>query len=218
MLLGLLWRFKMNCIILDRRFIRNKKYKMELLLCKSLQKPKQILKILFSRFLWEDLPNLEVEALLKLAILEKDNLILEAFRAIRLNMSKYLVRKRVNALLLYQGRKPLSRRFLDSTKHVKLDISWEIDQSDHTIKTVYTGWRRHQNDQGSLNTSTIEYDRMLHEDFIVDEVQYFRSVLTVGYFPENPQQDEVTLMSAIKRAETVKFFSLTKEVFQNENL
>lgn len=208
----------MKTIILDRRFIRKKTYKMELLLCKSLQKPKNVLKILFSRFLWEDLPNLELEALLKLAILEKDNLILEAFRAIRLNLSKYLVRKRVNTLLIYQGRKPLSRRFLDSTKRVKLDISWEIDQSDHTINKVYTGWRRHQNDHGSLNTSNIEYDRMLHEDFIVDEVQYLRSVLTVGYFPENPQQDKVTLMSAIKRAETVKFFSLTKEVFKDENL
>lgn len=207
----------MKLIILDRRFIRNKKHVMELLLCKSFQKPKKILRILFARFLWEELSDLEIEGLLKLAIREKDNLVLEAFKAIRLNIPKYLVRKRVNALLVFLGSKPLSRRFLDSTRHVKLDFSWEIDRSDHTINTVYTGWRRHQNDHGSLNTSNIEIDRMLHEDFIVDEIKLFNSVLTVGYIPENPQ-DEMSLMTALKRAETVKFFTIIKEVFNEENL
>lgn len=167
------------------------------------------LRKIFLNFLWDRLSDLEFEAMLLLALEVKDDLVLEAFKAFRDQVPLTLLRSRVNAYCILKNLKPFSRREYLSTKCFRFLVLDEDTFDQQPRIKSYSGWRRHQNDQGSLRPGVhpYEYSEPIEPEDILDENNSIREYLSVGR--QSPPENESTLMMAIRIAETEKFRSLT---------
>lgn len=190
-----------------------------LIIDSQFKKIRKIAKYLFSKLLWDELNSQELEAFLSICLKLNLELELEAFKALMLTRNKILIRKRVNALLLYLRRKPLSKRYWSSISPIQVSVSEKRIHRDISVPEKYSGWKRHQNDQGSLNPSKIDFNRQESTELILSEFDIITSVLSVGSLPSSSNSVDITsLMMALIKAETDKFRSLILEVFNEENL
>ena len=151
---------------------------------------------------------MELEALIYLAVEMNDELILETLR-LRGSLFRSLLRARFNALRRLFRKQPLDLKYFLSSNDflIKVEEDKILSPSSHVRK--YTGWARHQNDQGSINPFHIDPKPLeVTENIMKINI---RSALTVGRILPSETGGESSLMSALIRAETVKFIQLVEE-------
>lgn len=177
----------------------------------SRKKGKTLRKI-FLKFLWDSVSTLELEVLLLLALEVNEIRILEAFRAFSGGLSLTLLRARINAYSRLKGLKPFSRREFLSSKGFLFSIAERTFFDQLPKHKSYSGWRRHQNDQGSLRPVTHPYEfsePIIPNDFDEEIIFSLREFLSVGRL--SPRGNESPLKMAIIRAETEIFLNFLKE-------
>lgn len=183
-------------------------WRRRLQLLSSSSKRKITLKKFFTKFLWSGCNSLELEALIYLAVEMNDELILETLR-LRENLFLSLLRARFNALRRLMRKQPLDLKYFLSSNDFILIVKEDkiLSPSSHVRK--YTGWARHQNDQGSINPFHIDPMPLeVTDNFMKINI---RSALTVGRILPSETGGESSLTSALIRAETVKFLQLVEE-------
>lgn len=174
----------------------------------------QVSEMLFLKFLWGEISDREFEALTLFSL--ENETIFWFLKELKNNKSKFLLRKRVNAHRLFSGTEPLSKRLFESVRNcfIKVDsLQW---YEDRPKPEKYSGWKRHQNDQGSLRTTSLEFERQEAPGDIENNLLSIKTVLTVGVL--SPSENGNSLKMAYSNAETVKYLKILKEVFKNENL
>lgn len=175
-----------------------------LVYCESRNR-KVILRKFFLKFLWDKLSPAEYEAFILLAIEEGDEIILNTIKVFN-DIPKNLLIARLNALCTITGRKPFLLREYLSSKGFLLLVDSEIVQAPSSSIERYTGWKRHQNDQGSLSPHKEDPFPLIPEE-IVNEYDILKA-LTVGVIHFG---GEGSLTMALIKAETVLFHELVKE-------
>jgi hypothetical protein len=160
---------------------------------------------LFLRFLWDEVSELEIEALVLLSLEENEELVLETLKVSE-TVPRNLLRARVNAFCILINRKPFSLREFLSSKSFFLNVETDIDFSPPSSVKKYTGWKRHQNDQGSLLPDIEEPLPYSPEEYVIEF--NINSALTVGIIQLIKTAGEGSLTMAVINAETVKFNSL----------
>lgn len=197
--------------ILKSIFISNgKPLRRRLKVYSESSKKKVILRKLFSKFLWSTVNSLELEVLLNFALDLKEEYILEVIKYQKI-IPIFLLRARLNSLLIIEGFKPfLFREFLNIRGFFLIIESEEIQFNSSPSVDKYTGWRRHQNDQGSLAPD--KEDPFPLEPGNNLERYNISKALTVGIIHKS---GEDSLKRALIKAETVRFNLLVKE-FINE--
>jgi hypothetical protein len=175
-----------------------------LVYCESKNR-KIILRKFFLKFLWDKLSPAEYEAFILLAIEIGDEIILNTIKVSE-EIPKNLLIARLNALCTITRRKPFLLREYLSSKGFLLLVDSEIIQAPSSGIERYTGWKRHQNDQGSLSPHK-EDPFPLVPELIAEEFDILKA-LTVGVIHFS---GEGSLMMALIKAETVIFNDLVKE-------
>lgn len=182
------------------------------------KKISKVLRKLFSKYLWDKLSDLELEGILLMSIRVGENIILEAFRASQEGISQTLLRHRINAFQRLKGRKPFTRRELNSSRGFKIIIleTEEFEPVKNTKK--YSGWARHHNDQGSLRRGDKPYEFALpiSSETLIEESIILREFLSVGSLSLSNRENESSLMMAIRKAETESFNKLFLEELHDD--
>lgn len=169
---------------------------------------------LFSKFLWDKLSEIEVIAMIFLALELKDNFVLDTWKASS-TVSIELLRARVNALLSYLGKRPIRLREFLSLKGFFLRIEDEYFKYDPPSNNEsYTGWSKHHTDKGSLAPDLeIEEPLPVNPEIFADEFNFFIP-LSVGTIHLG---GEGSLKMALMKAETERFSKLVREFFNESN-
>lgn len=181
---------------------------------------KQILRTLLLKLFWseEGLSDIEWTGLTLLAL--EDMEILEIIKYFQRN-PMFLVRKLVNSWYIQRGEKPFSQREFFSRKGLEYEFNWALVHRPPPLHIEkYSSWKRHQNDQGSLNNSNIQIGRQLEGSFNEERIFSLRRALSVGILPIEPtnDKDKDSLKKAIISAETDFFLKLLKEVNNDPGL
>lgn len=176
-----------------------------------------------AKSLWSELSSSDQEVFILLCLkLKNAELGLELIKLQNHKVSKYLIRKRINTLLIWIGKDPITNRLWQSMKNLVVKSSWRDSSDSRLHKEIYSGWRRHQNDQGSLRHSS-EIEPLSLETGLLNmkDINLYLPVLSVGTIPEEiliNSQDNGSLTMALIKAETDRFKNIFKEVIKDENL
>lgn len=191
-----------------------------LVLDTEIRSKSKIIKYFLSKLLWEGLSDLEFEAFILFSLNNRDDLSLEVLKHFKTSISTDLLRKRINAFFIFKGLKPLSNRYWLSIKPLIFKLRRTSVWRQPRKPEKYSGWRRHQNDQGSLSPNNTELFRQDTTEIFMSNKDILISVLTVGSMLSGSigSVEETSLTSALMKAETVRFNSIIKEVLFNENL
>lgn len=172
--------------------------------------PQKTIRRLMHSFFRRELNSRGEEALIRLLLEFPNNFFLGAF-ALRDKLSRSTIRIRLNALLRLRGLIPLRNEEANSSNWSVVIKTWKEFRSLRPQKR-YSGWKRHQNDQGSLTPNKEDPFLEQYSDPIIleDEISFVKEVISVGILPPI-SGDKSSLKSAIIRAETEKFLKYLKE-------
>jgi len=135
-----------------------------------------LFKFLFLKWLWDELTSQELTFFLTLPETLSSREFIACARARASGLPKGAIRARLNGWLNLVGLKPLSRSRYESMKGIRYVLG-EVVLTDIPAKK-YSGWVRHQNDQGSLRKNSIfELDHQEFTEFV--EIDLF-NVISVG--------------------------------------
>jgi len=162
------------------------------------------LRKLFLRFLWDEISNLEMEALILLSLEEHEELVLETLKVSE-TIPRNLLRARVSAFSIITGGKPFSLREFLSSKSFFISVETDTKFAPPSSVKKYTGWKRHQNDQGSLLPDIEEPLPYVPEEYVMEF--NINMALTVGII-QLKTAGEGSLTMALMNAETVRFNTL----------
>lgn len=151
----------------------------------------------------------KIEELLFRLVVEIDDTMISTWLKYK-SINKNLRLAQINSLFRMVGIRRLDLREYHSTKNLRIFIEEENSFLDFSIK--YSGWKRHQNDKGSLSIEPpIDPFPLLINEKIskFEEKQFFESLLSVGGIPT--EKDISSLKMALIRAETERYFKYLKE-------
>lgn len=131
---------------------------------------------LFLKWLWDELTSQEFRFFLDLPETLRSKEFIACARALASGLPKKVIRARLNRYLTLVGLKPLSRERYNGSKGVKYVLGECVLTVRSAVK--YSGWVRHQNDQGSLRKNSVF--ELEHQEFTADvEIDLF-NIISVG--------------------------------------
>lgn len=192
-------------------FALNKSAETRLVIFSS-SKRKQTMRRLISSRIFNDTSVRIEEPLYRLAVETGDSMYLSFLKFREYFQSQRLAL--INSLFRFTNQKPLSIREYESFSSFDIQIRRKITPLARNNR--YSGWKRHQNDKGSLRAdSGIDPEPLLVEPTLITEEEILKIVLqsVVGIPPSF--EDSSDLMMATIRAETERFVKLLKEELTN---
>lgn len=182
-------------------------WRSRLIIYSELSNKNRVIRGLFLKWLYSSLTELEYKALL-FESLNKPEL-LAALKA-RQTVPKLLLSIRVNALSILKGKRPIFsyRNFLSEKPLFPIVKEVDIFSPPRPYKK-YSGWKRHQNDQGSINPfPKIDPEPIGESLNFEEEFNFFFELFSVGFLP---LEAEGSLKMALMKAETEKFKLLVEQ-------
>lgn len=112
-----------------------------------------LFKYLFLKWLWDELTSQEWYLVLNSPEFFSSKEFVASARALAAGIPKKVIRDRLNKYHLLVGLKPLSQERYRSMKGIR----YEFCEFELAVKPAkkFSGWVRHQNDQGSLRVSSV---------------------------------------------------------------
>lgn len=138
-----------------------------------------VFKYLFLKWLYDELTQQELKFVLDLPEFHTSSG-KEFFACMKMlanGFSKSEIRTRLNGLRKLLDQKPWSAEMYRSLKQVKLFLI-EVEFREPPAEK-YSGWVRHQNDQGSLRLSLIDLDSEINDSYLSEDENLYE-VLSVG--------------------------------------
>jgi len=135
-----------------------------------------LFKFFFLKWLWDELTSQEWYFVLNSPEFFSSEEFVASARALAAGIPKKVIRDRLNKYRLLVGLKPLSQERYRSM----LGMKYELCEFTFTVRPAekFSGWVRHQNDQGSLRVSSVfELEPQGFTEIV--EFDLFR-ILTVG--------------------------------------
>jgi len=113
-----------------------------------------LFRYLFLKWLWDELTSQEWKYVLNLPEFFRQKEFIACARALATGISKKDIRERLNSFLALTGIKPLSQDRYRGLKRIRYEFC-EFERAVTPAKK-FSGWVRHQNDQGSLRMNKFE--------------------------------------------------------------
>lgn len=163
-------------------------------LLRSNGRRRTIISYLFHKWLFANLTSEEKIIFLEFPEVLKNNMIFSALKAKTIGFSLKTIRKamKYTSELLF-GEKPPSHKRWVGYRTFSLEISKEVRHAKKRHVTKYTGWRRHQNDQGSMGPPK-EDPFFIEPSFENDNIHLFLEIVE----KINSGESEIYISPSIK--------------------
>lgn len=138
-----------------------------------------LFKYLFLKWLWEELTLNELKYVLDLPEFHSSSgeEFFTCMKMLANGFPKSEIRTRLNNFRTLIGLKPHKAEKYRSLKQIKFILIEVEFREPPTIK--FSGWVRHQNDQGSLRMNLIELDSEINDSYLKNEINLYE-YLSVG--------------------------------------
>jgi hypothetical protein len=129
--------------------------------------------------LWDELTSQELRFFLNLPEFFKTPLFEASFKARAYGVPKKEIRDKLIGLSALEGTHPFTYERYRGMRGLYLLL--ELQEVTFVPTPKYSGYTRHYKDKGSLRSEEILPDEMFSYDEKVDKVNFFFSLLSVGY-------------------------------------